>query len=130
MAAKEPWRTLSAEEASLLRFLLEHECEKLRVLLMQMEGLLARSSCACGCPSIEFQVSAESSPAISEPRIITDDVYGYSDGKLVVTFLIIDDGKLSEMETYDVAGQFQGKYGLPDLSTLSRDTSLPMQESK
>jgi hypothetical protein len=130
MKPKEPWRPLSTDESSLLLFLLEHESDKLHLLLPQIQGLLARSGCDCGCPTIEFLVNVEIEPAFSDLRVITDDVYGHSDSRLVGTFLIIDDGKLSEMEIYDVSGQISGAYGLPDISTLTRNTSRPMLQPK
>ena len=125
--AEEPFRPLKPAEANLIQHLLERG-KRTQKFLAQLSSLQARRSCTCGCPTIALHVAEDAAKVQSSTRIIVDDVFGYSEGKLVGLILFADDGKLSELEIYDVAGQFTGEFGLPEIDTLTSDFSAPMTQ--
>jgi hypothetical protein len=61
----------------------------------------------------------------TDRHIIVDHIFGYTDKKLVGLIIFASDGKLAEMEAYDVASQFDGPYTFPPIATLTTDLASP-----
>ena len=111
-------RPLAQEEEKLLRWVLEHGSDEAKSHLPQIEGMRARSSCTCGCPSISLVVS-ENAPAVgaARDRIVVDRSGRTANGASVGLLLFQDDGKLSELEVYPYGDE--GKFGFPTIESLS-----------
>jgi hypothetical protein len=89
------FRKATQAEQALLRRLLEMGDETAQQFLEQVEGICVRSSCTCGCPSISLLVAIEGLTAPANKRIIVDDVFGYSAGKLIGLIVFAENGKLA-----------------------------------
>jgi hypothetical protein len=111
-------RLLTQEEEKLLRWTLEHGSDEAKSYLPQIEGMRARSSCSCGCPSIALVVSDDAPVAIAAIERIVADLSGHTaDGISVGVLLFQDAGKLSELEVYPYDNE--GEFGLPTIESLS-----------
>ena len=117
-------RPLMPEEEKLLRWALEHGSDEAKSYLPQIEGMRARSSCSCGCPSISLVVSDNAPPVdAAKDRIVADLSGRTTDGASVGLLIFQDEGKLSELEVYPYGDE--GKFGLPTIESL-----LPFEASK
>jgi len=111
-------RPLTPEEEKLLRRTLEHGSDEAKSYLPQIEGIRARSSCTCGCPSIALVVSDNAPPGIvTKERTIVDLSGQSAEGINVGVLIFQDEGKLSELEVYPYGDE--GKFGLPTIESLS-----------
>lgn len=111
-------RPLTHEEEKLLRWALEHGSNEAKAYLPQVEGMRARSSCSCGCPSIRLEVSASAPIGLEvKDRIVADFLGQTSEGLGVGLLIFQDEGKLCELEVYpyDDAGRFC----LPKIESLT-----------
>ena len=104
------------QEHELIVWLLEHNTPDARNFLPQLDVMSARSSCDCGCPSIEFSVPLEA-PFIETPLGMRAFFSGLTEGREVGLMLIAGGGVLSELEVYTF-GDSDGPFGLPDIATL------------
>jgi hypothetical protein len=111
-------RPLTQEEEKFLRWTLEHGSDEARSYLPQIEGMLARRSCGCGCPSISLVVSDNALPAIAGKERIVVDLTGRSvEGASVGVLIFQDEGKLSELEIYSYGDE--GEFGLPTIESIA-----------
>jgi hypothetical protein len=118
MRAVTDLRPLTPEEEKLLRWVLEHGTDEAKSYLPQIEGMRAKTSCSCGCPSIVLVVSDDAPAAIAAKERIVVDLSGQTaEGISVGVLLFQDDGKLSELEIYPYGDE--GKFGLPTIKSLS-----------
>jgi hypothetical protein len=78
----------------------------------------ARSSCSCGCPSIEFSVPADTS-FIDSPQGMRAHFLGRSGEDEVGLMLTAGSGVLSELEVYTF-GEVDHPFDLPAIDTLRR----------
>ena len=110
-------RSLSAQERSLARWLLENGSEEARSFLAQLdkaEGTTWR--CPCGCASYNFKVEGfpEAPPGV---HTLGDFVYGHGDDTKGV-FIYSANGILSGVELVGYGGDAPSE--LPDPSVLRR----------
>jgi hypothetical protein len=117
-------RPLTQEEERLLRWILEHGSDEAKSYLPHIQGMRAKSSCSCGCPSISLVVSHNALPVADVKERIVADLSGQTaEGISVGVLLFQDDGKLSELEIYPYDDE--GAFGLPTIESLS-----PFEEGK
>jgi hypothetical protein len=69
-------RSLTQEEEKFLRWTLDHGSDEAKSYLPQVEGIRARRSCSCGCPSISLVVSDNAPAAIATRERIVVDLTG------------------------------------------------------
>ncbi|HTW78565.1 MAG TPA: hypothetical protein VME23_03370 [Terracidiphilus sp.] len=111
-------RPLTQEEEKLLRWTLEHGSDDAKLYLPQIEGLRAKRSCTCGCPSIELVVSDGAPGAVAAKERIVADLSGQTpEGISVGVLLFQDEGKLSELEIYPYENE--GEFSLPTIESLA-----------
>jgi hypothetical protein len=110
------YRPLTREEHEFLTWLLKHSQPEATDFLPQLEVLKARSSCDCGCPSIEFTVPIEA-PYIEPARQVEIKFSGMSGEVSVGLFLLTGGGVLSELEVFSFGG-VDHPFGLPDVNKL------------
>jgi hypothetical protein len=115
---KQALRPLTDEEEKLLRWVLEHGTDEAKSYLPQIEGMRAKSSCSCGCPSISLFVSDNAPAGILTKERVVADLSGQAPEGISVGILIFqDEGKLSELEIYPYDNE--RKFGLPTIESLS-----------
>ena len=100
----------------MLVWLLEHGVPEAKNLLPLPDDVTARSSCECGCPSVEFNLPQESSPS-KTPRSIVADFTGISGDLSVGVILFAQSGVLAELEVY-AFDSTDHSFGLPPIETL------------
>lgn len=110
------YRPLSGKERELLVWLLEHGPIDAANFLPQLSITEARSSCRCGCPSIEFSVPMDS-PFIASPQGMEAHFSGRSGDDEVGLLLTAGSGVLSELEVYTF-GAVDHPFDLPAINTL------------
>lgn len=113
------YRPLTAEERDVIAWMLEHGPPEATNFIPQIPDITARSSCTCGCPSIEFNVPLES-PYIELPLGFRICCSGVSEGHRVGMMLTAGNGVLSGLEVY-TSGEIDHPFGLPDTASLSVD---------
>ena len=109
-------RALTAEEHDLLAWLLEHGEPDVRNFMPQLDVIKARSSCTCGCPSVEFTVPMEASYA-ETTRSIVADFTGAAKELPVVLILFATGGELSELKVFPFDST-DLPFGLPAIVSL------------
>ena len=112
------YRPITPQEHALLTALLHLTQPDAIAFLPQLEGLRARSSCTCGCPTIALGVSPEH-PPIRYPNKFIVDVTGDADGLFVGVMLSQAGGRLTELDVY-AFGDFTGPFGFPSPQSLKR----------
>jgi hypothetical protein len=110
------YRPLTSEERSFLMWLLEHGVPGATAFLPQLEGMLVKNSCTCGCPSISLHVERDDK-LVESPYLMLADQIGTVENQLVGVILRQEGGRLVDLELYDLEG-LDRKFGLPDVSTL------------
>jgi hypothetical protein len=110
------YRPLNDRERELLVWLLDHGPPDATNFLPQLDVIEARSSCRCGCPSIEFRVPVDS-PFIHSPQGMRVNALGQSGKDDVGVMLTAGSGVLSQLEVYTF-GEVDHPFGLPSLDTL------------
>jgi hypothetical protein len=110
-------RPLTDAERSLLDFLLEREFAGREQLVAQAQAVeTSGSSCSCGCPSFSL-VADRSLPAAPVEQRMVSDAHGVDPGgNQVGVLLFADDGYLSNVEVYGLAGSIFA--GLPKTEAL------------
>jgi hypothetical protein len=117
--AQEAYRSLTDREILLLRRLFEIGSDDFRSFEPQLEGMRARRSCSCGCPSIELQISEGVPLGVNRGERIVGDFKGESTVGNPLGILIFQvEGNLVELEVYSMDGLAEGEFGLPQLSSL------------
>ena len=116
MRTKPAYRPLTEEERTLLTWLLEHNTPEAREFIPLLDRAEARTSCTCGCPSIEFNFPLDL-PMVETPRGIIADFSGESDGMAIGLILFSGSGALSELEVFSF-GECDHSFGLPSIETL------------
>ena len=110
------YRPLSDKERELLVWLLEHGPINATNFLPQLGIIEARSSCSCGCPSIEFSVPVDS-PFVDSPQGMRAHFLGRSGEDEVGLMLTAGSGVLSGLEVYTF-GEVDHPFDLPAINTL------------
>lgn len=110
------YRPLSTEERDFLTHLLQHAQPDATAFLPQLEGMLAKANCTCGCPTISLAVAQHHTPVSFPKRFVADMVGGSADA-MVGILLIQAGGKLVELEVY-AFGDITAPFSLPAPETL------------
>lgn len=110
------YRPLSKKERAVLIWLLEHGPTDAINFIPQLDVIEARSSCSCGCPSIEFNVPIDS-PYIESPQGMRFFAAGNTGTDEVGVMLTAGSGVLSNLEVYTWGG-VDHSFDLPLLETL------------
>lgn len=110
------YRPLTDKERTLLAWLLEHGPIHATNFLPQLAIIEARSSCSCGCPSIEFSVPVDS-PFIDSPQAMRAHFVGRLGDDEVGLMLAAGNGVLSELEV-SIFGEVDHPFDLPAIDTL------------
>jgi hypothetical protein len=110
------YRPLGDKEKELLVWLLEHGPTDATNFLPQLEITGARSSCRCGCPSIEFSIPVDSQ-FIDSPQGMRAHFLGRSGDDEVGLMLTARAGVLSGLEVYTF-GYVDHPFDLPAIDTL------------
>jgi len=87
-----------------------------RAFFPQLQGILVKSSCACGCPSIGLSVRPEHALAYASERIL---VSAHSDSERSCIGLILwtENGKFADLEVWE-AGVDKRPYELPAVESF------------
>src|SRR5258708_5475063 len=110
-------RTASADEMSVLKWLLEHGNPEAQTFAPQIERIRITRWCNCGCPSLALHVE-DGAPRGTSPHSIVADVIGWTpDGKRVGLILFQKNGMLSVLDVHP-AGLIDGDFGLPAVECL------------
>ena len=96
------YRPLTMQEHELLTWLLEHGPPDAVNLLPLLNILQTRSSCTCGCPSIEFSVPVDA-PYAERPLGMRVHYTGQVDEYEVGLMLLAGSGVLSDLENIPLA---------------------------
>lgn len=110
------YHPLSDREREVLIWLLQHGPEDATNFLPQIDVVEARSTCSCGCPSIEFNVPLDS-PFVHSPQGMRIHATGNSGADEVGVILTAANGVLSELEVFTWGG-VDHAFGLPLVETL------------
>ncbi len=122
------YRALNPEEHSFLTWLLGHGATGSNAFLPQLEGILAKQWCPCGCPSISLHVEGDDKIVTSPHDHMLVDLIGKVEGHLVSVTLRQRQGRLVGLELSDLEGVL-GEFGLPDVNTLYLFDSPPPDPS-
>jgi hypothetical protein len=109
-------RPLTAEERSLLEWLIEHGTRNASAYLPQLDTVSVVSRCHCGCPTIDLAVAGKAAPPGGST--VLADFDGVSpEGVQVGVILHALDGLLAELEVYDLTGGEE--FSLPSTAGLT-----------
>jgi hypothetical protein len=112
-------RPLQSDERALLDFLLTRDFPGQGELVRQAQTLLTDGpSCSCGCPSFSLIADRSLPPAaVAYADRMVAEAHGVDPGgNPVGVLLFLDDGYLSEVEVYGMAGDDFA--GLPEPGSL------------
>ncbi len=97
-------RPLSSNEASLVRWMLEHGTAAGARILPQLSAARVVSRCYCGCASVDFSVGG-TVPSPGEPiGILADFEYRTPEGRLCGAFVFERAGLLAGLEVWSMDG--------------------------
>jgi hypothetical protein len=116
-------RSLTAEEAKLVRWLLEHGTSEAVDFLPQLNKARVVSRCPCGCPSIDFAIDGREPPREAGIHVLSDYYWDDSAGHGYGVFVFARGGLLAGLEVWWVDG-FGDECKLPAIEDLK---PLPTQ---
>jgi hypothetical protein len=96
-------RPLSGQEASLVRWMLEHGTSEAAKFLPQLPDARVASRCPCGCASVNFSV-AGASPPPGALGILGDFQFHTPEGHLCGAFVFERAGVLAGVEVWSIDG--------------------------
>ena len=96
-------RPLTAEEAALVRWLLEHGPTSAGEFLPQLAVARVVSGCPCGCASVDFAIAGVVPPP-GTVGILADFEYQTAEGYLCGVFVFERAGLLAGLEVWSVDG--------------------------
>jgi hypothetical protein len=108
-------RSLTAEERTLLEWLLRHGDSGAEEFLNQLDSLWVDSKCDCGCPSLLFSHHGE--PITKGRERMIADFLGSVDGMDVGIMLFEREGVLSMLDVYSLAGH-EEPFDLPKIEDV------------
>lgn len=109
-------RALSAEERSLVQWLLEHGQGDSLEFLAQLPHIRVARLCGCGCASIDFSISGKIPPP-AKMRVLSDYQWRTSAGHLCGVFIFERDGMLAGLDLWSIDGQMTPD-ALPPIGNL------------
>jgi hypothetical protein len=110
-------RPLTAEEATLVRWLLEHGNSDACGFLPQLTDARVVSHCPCGCASIDFAIGGAVPPAGSGLHVLSDYRWQAADESLFGVFVFAKGGKLAGLEVWSIDGR-SAAASLPEVEQL------------
>lgn len=110
-------RSLTPEERILLEWLVEHGDSEGRAFSSQLEGIRVVGGCGCGCPTIALGVEGAKEATAGPSQILADFLGETPDGWQAGILLHAREGKLSELEVYNLS-EHDGPYSLPTIDSL------------
>jgi hypothetical protein len=110
-------RPLTAQEAALVRWLLEHGNPDAAGFIPQLADAWVVSRCPCGCASIDFAIGGMVPPAGAGMHVLSDYLWQAADGAQCGVFLFACGGQLAGMEVWSVDGM-QTVGSLPAIEQL------------
>jgi hypothetical protein len=108
---------LTEDEHTLLRWLIEHGSSEAQEYFPQIERASVVSHCRCGCPTIDLGIGGALTSTAGPSHILADYIGETPEGWLVGVLLHAREGKLSELEIYNLS-EHEGPYSLPLISSL------------
>lgn len=117
-------RPLTAQEASLVGWLLEHGSPDAAAFLPQLFEAMVVSRCTCGCASIDFAIWGAVSPIKTGIEVLSDDQWQEADGSLCGVFVFARGGRLAGLEVWSVDGQSTAS-SLPAIDQLRPLVTTP-----
>ena len=108
-------RGVTAQEASLVRWLVEHGEQGCDRLLDQIENLKVVSKCNCGCPTVYFALQNDGSSRKGE-RLVSDWI-AEMDGEMFGVMLFAVAAQISSLEVYCCSGRVT-TFGLPEIGMI------------
>jgi hypothetical protein len=108
-------RPLTEEEATLLKWLLEHGFRGARDFVSQIERLTVVGKCTCGCPTIYFAFDGR--PVKRKGEQLISDYIAEVDKMPVGVMVFQTDGLLSSLEIYSLPGTDK-PFGLPPVDSV------------
>jgi hypothetical protein len=120
-------RPVTANERSLIEWLLRHGNPGSEQFLKQIESLVVVSKCSCGCPTVYF--AQEGEPVAQDAEHILADFLATVNGEDVGVILFQRGGRLSSLEVYSQAGTDK-PFGLPELETIYSYEEVPERQRK
>jgi hypothetical protein len=97
-------RPLTAHEAALVRWMLEHGDAAAARFLPQLAEARVVSRCYCGCASVDFAIGGVVPPPGDGIGILADFEYRTGDGHLCGAFVFERDGLLAGLEVWSQDG--------------------------
>jgi hypothetical protein len=97
-------RPLTAQEACLVQWLLEHGNPDAAGFLPQMGQARVVSRCPCGCASIDFAVDGTVPPVGARMHVLADYIWNAPDGAQCGVFVFACGGQLAGLEVWSVDG--------------------------
>jgi hypothetical protein len=110
-------RPLTAQEAALVRWLLEHGNPDAAGFLSQLADARVVSRCPCGCASIDFAIGDVVPTAGAGIHILADYAWQAADGSQCGVFVFARGGQLAGLEVWSADGM-QAASSLPAIEQL------------
>ena len=120
-------RPITAEEHTLIEWLLRHGTPDSEKFLRQVSSLIVVSKCQCGCPTVNFLQEGE--PVAHAPEHILADYLATVNGEDVGVILFQRGGRLSSLEVYSRAGTDK-PFDLPKVETIYSYEELSERQKK
>ena len=97
-------RPLSAAEAGIVRWLLEHGTDEGRSLLPQLARARVVARCSCGCANLNFSIDGRGARPKAGMSIVSDYRWN-ADGHAFGIFAFAREGWLSGIDVWSIDGQ-------------------------
>lgn len=120
-------RPATAQERSLIEWLLRHGKPGSEQFLKQVGSLVVVSKCTCGCPTVHFAQEGEA--VVQDTDRILADYLARVNKEDVGIILFQKEGRLSLLEVYSLAGTEEA-FGLPELESIYSWEELPNHKTK
>jgi hypothetical protein len=110
-------RPLTAPEAELVRWLLQHGIPQAAGYLPQLNQARVASRCYCGCASINFAIDGVAPSVGDGISILSDYEWRTADGALFGIFVFERSGLLAGLEVWSQDGRYPA-VALPEIEQL------------
>lgn len=110
-------RPLSPDERRLIEWLIEHGSPEPCNFASQVAEARVIGRCRCGCPTIDLGIGAIKERTVGASQILADFIGETPEGFRVGVLLHAREGKLSELEVYNLS-DCAGAFSLPVIESL------------
>ena len=110
-------RPLTAREAALVRWLLEHGSSDALSFLPQLPEAWVASRCYCGCASIDFEIAGAMPSAGAGLQVLSDYQWQAANGSWFGVFVFAKGGQLAGLEVWSIDGRAVAA-SLPEVEEL------------